>query len=458
MRTGSKDLFSPRWLHRILSSLPDTKRYLVAYSGGPDSHALLHSLAALRPNLSGISVCAIHVNHGLAATAADWEGHCAEVCQGLQITFHAVRVTVGRTRGTSIEEEARRVRYQALARYMDQGDVVLTAHTEDDQAETLLLQLLRGSGADGLAAMPGHVAFACGWLARPLLTLPRRALQVYSRTQALDSVEDPSNQDRRLARNYVRHEVLPVLESRWPSVGQVLARTALHLAQSRQLMIDLAEIDLAHVRNPDTNTLNRCGLMPLDSSRRRNAIRAWIRDSGATLPSTSQLDQIEKNVLESAIDASPVVSFGDTSVRRYANDLYLLPRRLTTSQAAFCWELPTTRSLVGGQLTAKFSKGQGIASVWVPHNKVWVQFRHGGERFRMTGSGHHKSLKKLFQEWRIPPWERSLIPLIYIEDHLAAVAGLWVSQRFASRSHEMGWMIEWRRDQIHCQNGFRNLT
>ena len=444
MTARSQEQFSPQWLRRALAKLPCTSRYWVAYSGGPDSHALLHALAALRAEMSGIEIRAVHINHGLVAAARDWQIHCAEVCRRIGVAYEAVEVEVTEVRGHGVEAAARAARYHALAGVMESGDVMLSAHTRDDQVETMLLQLLRGSGPDGLAAMPGCVIFADGWLARPLLGVSR--LLVHGYTASLESapVDDPSNQDRRYARNYLRHEVMPSIRNRWPGADSTLARAASHLAESSQLIRELAGIDLESARDSTTNTLDIAILQSLSAARVRNVIRAWIRDSAIRPPSAAQLQRVEEDVLYAQPDRSPVVTWGGVSVRRYRENLYLvrLDNR-STGDEPVAWDLNKSLGLAHGRLTANRHLGQGIASHSVPEGLVSVQFRRGGERCRLSGRAHHQTLKHLFQRQRIPPWERGFIPLIYIENQLAAVAGLWVCEPFAAAADESGWVIGW---------------
>ena len=448
MPARSEALFSPQWLRGVLSRLPATHLYRVAYSGGPDSHALLHALAALRDDLHDAAIHAVHVNHGLMSAARNWEVFCAGVCHNLNVPYRVVQARVSEERGVSIEAAARTARYEALAGVMEPGDIVLTAHTQDDQAETLLLQLLRGSGSDGLAAMPEYVAFAGGWLARPLLQMSRSAVHGFSSSLPAEPIEDPSNQDRRLARNYLRHEVLPSIKRRWPSAGVTLARAATHQAQASQLTKELANIDLEGARDSKTNTLCLPVLLSLSPLRRRNTIRGWIRSCGVPLPSTAQLERMEKDVLGSSPGRAPMVVFGDMCVRRYGDVLYLIARGETSRQAAILsWDLVTPLDLAGGRLSAKRKAGEGITTRRIPGDGVTVQFRRGGERCRPAGRAHHQTLKHLFQEFRIPPWERSHIPLIYIENELAVVSGLCVCEGFVAHQEETGWVIEWQPAQ-----------
>ena len=439
----NKEQFSPVWLGSVLAKFPATACYWVAYSGGPDSLALLYSMAALRNSMPDRAVRAIHVNHGLMGAAGGWQRHCAGVCEALNVDYSSVEVGVALTPGRSIEAVARNARYAALAGTMQTGDMVLTAHTEDDQAETLLLQLLRGAGSDGLASMPQYTAFGCGWLGRPLIGISRAAVHAYLTSIPFQAVEDPSNNDVRLSRNYLRHEVLPWINRRWPSAGKTLARSASHLAETSQLTKELADLDLEKIHDAKTNTLDLVALQHLGSARERNAIRGWIRNCGVGMPSTAQLERVQQDVVRAGAGRDPIVAWGKMSVRRYANKLYLVGgAEPPPSAESFNWDLQAPLDISQGYLVATQKKGGGLL---VPNARVTVRFRRGGERCRLVGRANHQSLKHLFQHYRIPPWERGHIPLIFVGNELAAVAGYWMCEPFAALDDQLGWVISWHR-------------
>jgi tRNA(Ile)-lysidine synthase len=444
--------FSPDTLKPALSACPGTPHYWVAYSGGVDSHVLLHALASLRP-LPGAGLGAVHVNHGLQADAGHWQAHCRTVCRDLDIPYVDIQADARAAAGESPEAAARQARYRALQAWLPAGHCLLTAQHLDDQGETLLLQLLRGSGVRGLAAMPSLAAFGEGHLLRPLLDSSRASLLAYARHHALVWVEDPSNTDTGLDRNYLRHRIVPVLRERWPGMSETLARSAGHCAEAAGLLAELAMQDIATLSQAGPDTLSAAGLRQLPPARRRNALRHWIAGRAGMAPSAAVLSRVSDDILESRADAQPCVRFGRHELRRYREQLYLLPQLpQPPSDQVLEWGLDGVLALpdAGGVLTASEVFGSGIRRSAVGES-VQVAFRRGGERCRPAGRRHHHALKKLLQEQGVPPWERRRLPLIYSGDRLAAVAGLWVCEPFSAGPGEDGVVIRWQREPAFPQ-------
>ncbi len=437
--------FSPDILYQQLLLHP-APAYRVAYSGGLDSHVLLHALVHLRDRLDA-DIGAVHVNHALQADADSWEEHCRNVCSGLEVSDASLRVDARAATGESQEAAARDARYAALAAWLPAGEYLLTAQHQDDQAETLLLQLLRGSGVNGLAAMPVRGELGRGQLLRPLLGVTRRQLQAYAEEKRLGWMEDPSNRDTAFDRNFLRASILPLLQERWPSVTAVLARSAAHCAEASKLLSLLGEQDLADTGAEQQDRLSLTRLIKLPLERQRNVLRHWIVQATGVAPSTAVLARILNDVLQSRLDAEPCVRWREYELRRYRDELYLLKQRSDPDASQVLqWSLPEPLSLpdAGGVLKATRQTGRGIRASAV-ESGVQVSCRRGGERCLPVGRGQHHSLKKLFQEQGIPPWERSRIPLIYIGDQLAAVAGLWVCEPFHARPAEPGLLIDWQQ-------------
>jgi tRNA(Ile)-lysidine synthase len=440
-------VFSPDYLHRQLAALPADACCWVAYSGGVDSHVLLHALAALRPRLP-CSVAAVHVNHGLQAGAGAWDEHCRAVCAGLGVPYVTLRVDGRAAAGESREAAARAARYAVLKEWLPQGHYLLTAQHQDDQSETLLLQLLRGSGVKGLAAMPWLAPFGGGYLLRPLLGCGHGALLDYARVNHLGWVDDPSNQDISLDRNFLRHEVLPVLRRRWPALSATLSRSARHCAEAAQILEELARQDLPALADGSKDTLPVSGLLRLAPERQRNLLRHWLTRMDGSSPSEAVLARIAHDVLGSRADAEACVRWGARELRRYRDRLYLLPRLPRhDSPIALAWRPETALELprAGGILSASRRTGGGVRAAAFEGAEVRVSWRRGGERCRPAGRRHRHALKKLFQEVGIPPWERGRIPLVYIGAELAAVADLWVCDPFVAGPDEPGFTIRWDR-------------
>ena len=314
---------SPTIIQAALSSVPRSQRWWIAYSGGVDSHCLLHILSGLVSD-QRIDLAAVHVDHGLHRDSARWVQHCTEVCTQQSIPLRVFCVQARAAPGESQEATARLARYAAFAELLQAGEVLLTAHHQDDQAETILLQLLRGAGSRGLAAMPPLAPFHAGYLARPLLGQTRSDLIAYAQQEHLAWIEDDSNQDSRMDRNYLRHQVLPVLTARWPSAGKTLARAAVHQAESMALLEVLAAQDQRLVAGPSPQTLRVKPLCALSPARARNLLRYWIRTQGHPTPSTAVLGEVIK-AAAARWDRKALVTWKDSAIWRHRDLLYLQP-------------------------------------------------------------------------------------------------------------------------------------
>lgn len=439
-------MFDLELLYKKLPKLGQDGRYIVGYSGGLDSHVLLHSLVALRERHSSIVLHAVHIDHGLSPHSEEWAQHCRQVCVDLGVTlsFHSVSLNIHS--GESIEAMAREARYPIFADHLQSGDGLLTAHTCDDQAETLLLQLLRGAGPKGLASMPALKPLEKGMHARPLLAFSRDDLHHYAEQHHLHWIEDESNEDRRFDRNFLRHDIVPNLKRRWPQVMQTLARSAQHQAQAAQLLDELADADLQQVQTSTSKSLRIDLLLLLSEARMRNVLRRWIDKAGQNLPSTLQLQHIVDDVIKSKSDAMPLFMLPHYEIRRFKQQLFLLSKGVSHQMdQVIPWDLTAPLVLpnqLGTLIVESKSSGRTIVDTSkIDKNKITVQFRAGGERISPVGREGSRSLKKLFQEWQIAPWERINVPLLYHDEVLMAVVGYCVSQDFAAREHQPGLTI-----------------
>ncbi|MEE8342580.1 MAG: tRNA lysidine(34) synthetase TilS [Gammaproteobacteria bacterium] len=440
--------FSPANLLDVLKSFPPVRRLCVAYSGGLDSQVLLHALHGLRGHLAG-SLAVVHVDHGLHDDAKAWVQRCRQVCERLGVPFAVLTVDGKAGPGQSPEAAARQVRYQALAHWLKEGDCLLTAHHEDDQAETVILQMLRGSGPLGLAAMPLLCSLGPAYHGRPLLYFCRAQLLAYAKDHGLDWIEDPSNQQCHLDRNRLRHEIIPKLRERWPSIGTTLARVADNQAEAAYLLDELAQLDLMGMEGSVANTLSVAGLTGLDTRRCRNLLRYWFRLRGLPVPSRAVLKCVDKDVLRARWDGMPRVVWPGGEVRRYRDLLYAfrpLPHHDPTQRVTWEPGEPLQLPSAGGVLHGESVVGEGLKNQHCA-GPLAIRFRHGGERCRPVGRRHHHRLKHLFQERGVPPWERDRTPLIYIGDQLAAIAGLWVCEPFQAGPEEAGLRIRWQREE-----------
>jgi len=431
--------FTPAQLLDQLAQLPPARRYWIAYSGGCDSAVLLHALATLRDQLP-VELRALHVNHNLHEAAPEWAAHCHAVCEALAIPLYKVNVDARSSKGESPEAAARAARYRIFSDVLEPGDGLLLAHHRDDQAETLLLQLLRGSGPRGLAAMPPHRPHGKGWLGRPLLVFSRQALCQYAKAAGLRWIDDPSNFDTEFDRNFLRQRVMPLLRERWPAAASTLARAAGHQAEAAELLQQLAEEDRQHTAGPQPNTLYIEALTQLTPERQRNLLRYWIDTvNDVPLPDQQRLIRILSEVIPAAEDAQPCIRWPGGQVRRYAGLLFLLAADPQPLAERLAWDLSDKLQLADGRvLSVVATIGEGLRASLQGNATVSVRFRQGGEVCRPAGRGHQHELKKLFQEWGVPPWERPRVPLLYVGDEIAAVVGYCVCEPYYAQQQEAG--------------------
>lgn len=443
---------SAETLHRNLSRHPPASRYWIAYSGGLDSQVLLHLCAKLKASHPGVQFAAVHVHHGLQAAADEWAETCEATSRMLGIPFRLLRVKAVAKPGESPEEAARNARYEALRTLLSDGEALLTAQHRDDQAETLLLQLCRGAGIAGLAAMPEHAAFGPGFLLRPLLSFSRTQLRDYAEEHALAWIEDPSNLDLSYDRNFIRHEVLPLLEKRWPAVKDTLARTAKHCAEAQTQLNSLAADLLKTVIQPQRGTLLLDRLRACSEPDRRLILREWLRNRSFRRPSTRVVDRVLNEALDAKPDRNPAIRWSEGQIRRYRGELFLMPATPPFHPDKIIpWDGVATLRLPdgNGDLSAALEKRAGISLAAWRSGMITVRYRQGGESLRLLRREGSHDLKKLFQEAGIPPWIRERTPLIYIGDELAAVAGWWVSAAFAGEANDCNIVIRW-----HAPDGF----
>jgi tRNA(Ile)-lysidine synthase len=424
---------------RIVESLPavqSARTCVVAYSGGIDSHVLLHLC-----HTAGLSVRAVHIHHGLQAEADHWDIHCQDVCSNLGIAYTCIHVDADPVSGESPEDVARSARYRALETELRKDEVLLSAHHQDDQAETLLLQLMRGAGPAGLASMPLIKPFGSGYHLRPLLGFSQQLLTAYAEQQNLTWVDDPSNADTSFDRNFVRKEVMPKLMQNWSNVNEALSRAAGLQQDALEVIEAMACIDLAAVSTQQRNNISISKLRQLSAVRQYNVLRYWISTAGYDKPRRNILQEIIESVIPAAEDATPLVLWGNTEIRRYQDSLYVLPA-LSSHEIhhVYAWdgEQPLFIHPLNLELRLEQTLAKGLQQDAVAR-RLTVCFRQGGEQLRPHGRQHTHSLKKLMQEAGIPPWQRNRIPLIYIDHQLACVCGYWVAEAFSVGADQQGW-------------------
>jgi len=399
----------------------DATGLAVACSGGPDSMVLLHALAQAG---YACPLRVLHVCHHLYAEAEQWAAHCSASARQLGVAFKRLDVTVAAS-GAGMEAAARHARYKALAGVLRPGEVLVLAHHADDQAETFLLQALRGSGVAGLAAMPQQAAFAAGCMWRPLLELPRVCLQTYARQHALNWVEDPSNRDPHFDRGYLRTSVRPALQQRWPAVVRTLARSAHWCAQAAELITEIAAEDIGHIATGDQR-LAVAPLQRLSPARQAGVLRHWLTAVQRDAPDHRHLRQLQQ-LLHAREQNGPVVAWRDTEVRLFDGHLHAMAALAPPPgvwQSDWWLAKPLQLPAGCGALQATVAGTPSIA--------VNVRFRRGGERYFDPHYGHHRSLKKFLQAGRVPPWRRSRLPLLHVHDQLVAIADHWQHPQLAA--------------------------
>lgn len=416
-----KDFLTEELKQHLLSF----KQLVIGFSGGLDSMVLLNRLS-LEPSLHA-KLFVLHVNHGLSVNAHAWESLCQAFCQKKNLLFSSHRLVLKSRR--NLEENARKARYAYFSSQMQAGAALLLGHHQDDQAETFLLHLLRGAGIEGLSAMPFSRPFGPGLLLRPLLYSTRADLKAYALSEALNWVEDESNQASVFSRNYLRNLIIPPLRQRWPTTSQRIAQTAAHCQEALANLDDLARLDCPLLDDPKPY-LSLTALLHLKPARLKNILRFWLKRNNFPAPSAHFFKRLIEEVIFAKPDADPLLEGADLRIRRYQNTLYLLPKTLSSEQD-FCraWDnfpQPLFLPELNCYLMAKKTEGGGL--LLPQRSRIEVRFRQEGERLKWHGQT--KTLKKLFQAWKVPVWQRASIPLLYINEALAAVVGYAMSDDF----------------------------
>lgn len=415
-------------------------RWLVAFSGGIDSTVLLHALSGIRGQHQK-EIIAIHVDHGLHPDSCDWDAHCRQFAEGLEVAYVSKRVIVNDESRSGPEAAARQARYAVLQTLVTDGDCLLSAHHEDDQAETLLLNLMRGSGLAGLAGIGTTQKFGQGRLLRPLLCVSVHAIEEYAKRHELCWIEDPTNADTRFDRNFLRQEIVPSLAARWPAVSARLKQSADLASEASALLRDLADIDLAAMGSPQRLDLE--ALQALGPERQRNLLRRAITLCGLPPPPATRLYQAVHELIPAREDAQPLVKWPGTELRRYRNHLYVMPAIANLPDEPMQVLRPGESLDLGpgmGRLVLSPDTDGGINPDLATAG-LRVRYRHGGEEIRPIGHDCTHKLKKLLQQEGIVPWMRERLPLLYAGENLVAVADLWIAREC---SHDAGFTVSWR--------------
>lgn len=415
-----------------MPATPKGARVWLAFSGGLDSTALLHLLHA--QGVQGLH--ALHVHHGLQDTADAWARQCQAQCRKLKIPCEVLRVSIDPADPAGPEGAARTARYKALRSKIRDGDVLVTAHHRDDQAETVMLRLLRGAGVAGLAAMRPLTPLAAGVLWRPLLQTPRAEILAYATRKKLKWIEDPHNQAPRYARSFLRKEVMPRLRKHWSQADLSLARAAEHCAEAASLLDELAMQDLDTVQSGET--LSVAALQALRPPRRRNALRYWLAARGFDAPSTAMLQRLEREVLAARVDAQPLLNCGSYEFRRYRDQLHVMsPLPPAPEAVELSWDGKGELVLPAGCGALKSNSRKVLP------DSLTIRFPRGGETLRTGSATRTRTLKNLFQEAAVPQWQRLRTPLIYSKGKLVSVADRWLDHGWSAELARRKLRITW---------------
>lgn len=415
----------------------------VALSGGVDSVVLLHLcktyLESLDSNHS-ISVEAIYVNHGLSENAQYWQKFCEQLCLSLNIPFKTKRVNVQPKARQSLEALARDARYQALDELAEQGNLILLGQHADDQLETFLLRLKRGSGLTGLSAMHDEVRLSSGrHCIRPLLNISREDIEAFARTFSLAHIEDESNQDDKFDRNFLRNQIIPPLKKRFNGFLKSALRS-IELLQQQQALIDeicQADLLLCEDKNDVPTTLKLNELKQFSELRQSNVVRAWLSDLGVVMPSKAQMSQILTQSLESREDAQMQVQLSKGAIRRYREKLYFDAQDATPNNVE---NIESTILVLNEKATLK-RESDGLLRLPFENERVSIRFGLLKSQIKPYKKVRSNTLKYWFKELKVPTWQRDSIPLVFYDDNLVQVVGHFVSADYISEDSGISWEL-----------------
>ena len=427
-----KGLLSLSTSHKKIKSMT------VALSGGVDSVVLLYLLHQLQERET-FTLKASHVHHGLSKNADKWVKFCEKLCTKLSVPLDVHRIKLPQKKSLGIEGEARQLRYEKLLK--SKTDLVVLAHHEDDQAETFLLQLIRGAGVKGLSSMAHFDDSRRLW--RPLLNTSRIDIESYAKKHQLKWIEDESNQNIDFDRNFIRVKVLPVLKKRFSHIIKVISRSSSHLAEAQHLLDNLAQIDLKSYLKSDNykHKLNVKTLEKLSNARAKNALRFWLEINDQMMPSKDLLDELLRQVLTAKNDATIKIHLSkEFEIRRYQDEIYVVSKKQKNlKNYEIIWANESEIILPNGQkLTFKKVKGRGINLKFLKDQKLKIRNRQGGEFFKPDSKRPTKKIKQLLQESNLPPWERENLPLIFVGNDLAFVPNFGVDVKFHTKAKELG--------------------
>lgn len=450
---STPDVFSlDPLLQRAIKNIPVDSRYVIALSGGLDSMALLHfTLSCLQDRAANIVV--LHVHHGLNAAADRWAEYCQQVCQSLSLECCIEKVRV-KPSGEGLEAAAREARYQVFERYLTDGGTLLQGHHQNDQAETVLMRLMRGSGPEGLAGIPQQRALSAGQLFRPWLGVPRALLLQQVEQFQLGWIEDDSNSDLKYDRNFIRHQLIPLLLTRWPATLDSLSRVSERATQAHQQISGWASGRLGALLSPrylQDQALMLAPLREYSAYEQRILLREWLDFQGLAHPSDATFERIWSELIPARHDAQPELRWGGNCLRRYQGCVFCLSVELLNQEnPEYCYTLalpeegvsqqldfgPTSLKLALSSTDDLVLTGAMLLRLPDPDETLVLRTRTGGESMRLPGSGGTRSLKKILQERGVPPWCRQSLPLIYYGENLVCVADVVIADGCAASADQ----------------------
>jgi len=460
------DWFSelPESIQYALEAIPASDSYFVAFSGGLDSSLLLELAHRYLSEFRQSTVTAIHVHHGLSKHADQWLSHCEFVCRRLGIQLVAKRVALSCNK-KGLEEAARTARYAVFEQVLPEDAILLQGHHQNDQAETVLLRLMRGAGVAGVAGIPFTRTLNSALIHRPFLGVLKVDLLQLAQSLGLVWVEDDSNESRDFDRNFIRHEIMPLLESRWKGAVSRLYMTANYCRESSELEDELAKIDLKTVLHADfESALSIAALSRLSKSRQINTVRYWMRTREMGFPGEKKFRRIWSEVFSARDDAAPVVEWSLGSVRRYRGGLFLVSKdeqealfQFNSEQVIPLDDFGFNRVLAGFPysviVTDPAADVKLVSSLCIrmpeDDERVTLRFRQGGEAFKPVGKVHHRPLKKWLHDCLIPPWLRDSVPLLYYNECLVAVGDCLVADGAQKALGGCNLSIEWKMSYMN---------
>ena len=414
--------------------------FSIALSGGIDSVVLLHALSQLKVKLK-LQLSAIHINHDLSSNADDWLIFCHNKCKELGIPIKSEKINIKHDISMGIEAAARKGRYQALETY--RKGILVLGHHQNDQAETLLLQLFRGSGLNGLAAMPLYDQERFIW--RPLLKINKEIIEGYAKENSLNFIKDESNDNLQFDRNFLRKKVLPLIKSRYPDIINTISRSSENIAEGLNLHKAIAKEDANIFFSKNKECLSLTMIKALEKERVVNLIRWWLDVNKKMMPSKKTMSELYKQIKNVKKDALLNIDISESiSIKAYHDELFLVEKGIKIDPYELIWRGEELVELPGNtKLIFKKSLGAGFSLSKIGSKTLTIQNRNGGESFKPKNNQPTRTLKYLLQTSNIPPWKRHLMPLIFSENDLVAVPNFGIHYKFQADKDEIGWEAHW---------------